>query len=202
MQDAITHTLYVEDMAGHNSSTSMTRQCEQGIETAWSDRRDGRPLAGDIVDYPHTHSLKWSDAGLRKLYSSILCGIDMWYDERRVRSGLPEAVSTLPVRLVAVLYLRYDKGMTLNAIGKLLPNGSRKEKFKGIVGVTTERVRQMEAKALRKMRHPSRTRMFICKQRHSLPVDIVDTYIDLVSRFKVDWQSSGYNYNAMVLGFR
>lgn len=42
--------------------------------------------------------------------------------------------------------------MTLEAIGKILPNMS------GVIGVNRERVRQIEAKALRKLRHPSRCR--------------------------------------------
>ena len=64
--------------------------------------------------------------------------------------ALRAAVATLPPRARAVIALRYglDDGQhrTLEEVG-------------GIFGVSRERVRQIEAEALRKLRHPSRARM-------------------------------------------
>jgi hypothetical protein len=159
--------------------------------------------------------LNWSDASLKRLYVAIF-GSSVFYhkDNENVRYGLPYAVSTLPSRLVAVLFLRYEKCMTLRAVGELLPNESRIDGLRGTFGVNPERVRQLEGKALRLMRHPSRTKLFIYKvpKSHPLPIglrmkkstsrDIQDTWNELSNRFKQDWQCHNTNYNAMVLGFR
>ena len=51
----------------------------------------------------------------------------------------------LTEREAGIVKLRYQQGMTYDSIGK-------------VYGVTRERVRQIDAKALRKLRHPSRWR--------------------------------------------
>ena len=60
---------------------------------------------------------------------------------------IKDALSTLDSRSEKVLRLRFGIGlstdMTLEEVG-------------GVYGVTRERIRQIEAKALRKLRHPSR----------------------------------------------
>lgn len=195
-------------MTVDNSVDAAAACGRQGNEAPQVDRQGPGGLVSELVGSTDTHSpthIKWSDAGLISLYRAIL-GSCNWYSDRS-RFGLPEAVSTLPVRLVVVLYLRYEKGLTRKAIGELLPNGIRVERFRGRVGVTTARVRQMEVKALRLMRHPDRTRMFTYRipnyQRSgSTMEDIAKTYVELSCRFKRDWQGSSADYNAMVLGFR
>ena len=67
--------------------------------------------------------------------------------ERAVLSHLDEVLATLSDREARVLKLRFglegNKQMTLEEVGK-------------VFGVTRERIRQIEAKALRKLKHPSR----------------------------------------------
>lgn len=69
-----------------------------------------------------------------------------------VKDALRQAFKTLTEREVAVISLRFglDGGepMTLDAIGAIL-------------GVTRERVRQIESKALRNLRHPSRSKYLL-----------------------------------------
>lgn len=64
-----------------------------------------------------------------------------------LKDHLDEVLSTLSDREAKVLRLRFglegDKQMTLEEVGK-------------VFGVTRERIRQIEAKALRKLKHPSR----------------------------------------------
>lgn len=66
-----------------------------------------------------------------------------------LKDHLDEVLSTLSYREAKVLKLRFglegDKQMTLEEVGK-------------VFGVTRERIRQIEAKALRKLKHPSRRR--------------------------------------------
>lgn len=68
------------------------------------------------------------------------------------REQIAEALKTLTEREALVLSLRYGLGSnrvhTLEEVGKVL-------------GVTRERVRQIEAKALRKLRHKSRLKFFM-----------------------------------------
>lgn len=59
--------------------------------------------------------------------------------------GIPEVLATLTEREAGVLAMRYQDKMTL-------------EKIAQFYGVSRERIRQIEAKALRKLRHPARLR--------------------------------------------
>lgn len=61
--------------------------------------------------------------------------------------GISAALATLTEREQGVIALRFQRKMTLEQSGKEY-------------GITRERVRQIEAKAIRKLRHPSRTKMF------------------------------------------
>ena len=67
-----------------------------------------------------------------------------------LREHLEEVLETLPPREVRILQLRYGlqdgQAYTLEEVGRKM-------------GVTRERVRQIEAKALRKLRHPSRAKL-------------------------------------------
>lgn len=67
----------------------------------------------------------------------------------QIKQDLIDVLSTLTEREQKVLNLRFgltsDREMTLEEVGE-------------ICGVTRERIRQIEAKALRKLRHPSRSR--------------------------------------------
>ena len=60
--------------------------------------------------------------------------------------GLRQALTTLSERESDVLHRRYFDKQTLREVGQ-------------VFGVTQERVRQVEAKAIRKLRHPSRVYM-------------------------------------------
>jgi RNA polymerase primary sigma factor len=66
-----------------------------------------------------------------------------------LKDHLDEVLSTLSDREAKVLKLRFGlegtKPLTLEEVGK-------------VFGVTRERIRQIEAKALRKLKHPSRRR--------------------------------------------
>ena len=66
-----------------------------------------------------------------------------------LREQLFKALATLPERESRLLQLRFglvdDRSRTLEEVGREF-------------GVTRERIRQIEAKALRKLRHPSRAR--------------------------------------------
>ena len=59
--------------------------------------------------------------------------------------GIEQALATLTEREVRVIQQRFEERKTLQDTGKT-------------EGVTRERVRQIEAKALRKLRHPSRSK--------------------------------------------
>ena len=63
--------------------------------------------------------------------------------------GLNRAIGTLTEREQKVLKFRYMEGLSLEDTGKEF-------------GVTRERIRQVEAKALRKLRHPSRRKLIEC----------------------------------------
>lgn len=60
--------------------------------------------------------------------------------------GIAAAVATLSEREQSVIALRFQRKMTLEQCGKEY-------------GITRERIRQIEAKAIRKLRHPSRVNM-------------------------------------------
>jgi len=62
---------------------------------------------------------------------------------RECHRAIMQVLSTLHQQEASVMVLRVGAGLTLRAIGVIL-------------GVTPERVRQIEARALRKLRHPSR----------------------------------------------
>lgn len=70
--------------------------------------------------------------------------------------GIRLAISTLTEREETVIRLRFKDKLTLENVGKQ-------------IGTTRERARQIEAKALRKMRHPDRQRMML-----AVPVAEVD----------------------------
>jgi len=72
--------------------------------------------------------------------------VDVLFDEKIPNvylQGVLHALATLTEREQKVLSLRYKDGFTLEKTAKAL-------------NITRERVRQIEAKAMRKMRHPSR----------------------------------------------
>lgn len=64
-------------------------------------------------------------------------------EEDQLHKKLWDEISTLTPREQQVLKMRYEDNMYLDQCGEVL-------------GVTRERIRQIEAKALRKLRHPSR----------------------------------------------
>ena len=67
---------------------------------------------------------------------------------------LKEVFSTLCKSEVFVLEKRYgNPPMTLSGVGKIYP------RYLGGIGVQKERIRQIEAKVLRKLRHSSRARL-------------------------------------------
>jgi len=92
---------------------------------------DQESLLGDFI--PDESQLSPVDAASKQL----------------LKGHLDEVLSTLTEREAKVLRLRFGldggKQMTLEEVGK-------------VFGVTRERIRQIEAKALRKLKHPSRRR--------------------------------------------
>lgn len=98
-----------------------------------------------------------------KLMQAIF-GVEGWEREFGLIPAIPErlpteevvdeVLSTLTLRERFVLEHRFgDPPMTLKAVGEIYPRAD------GGIGVITERVHQVEATALRKLRHPSRSRI-------------------------------------------
>ena len=89
--------------------------------------------------------------GMVLLLRAIFSKRSSWH-HRTWEKGLEEAINTLTDREAKVIKMRFglsrQKPMTLGEVG---------ERF----GVTRERVRQVEGKALRKLRHPSRSRVLL-----------------------------------------
>jgi RNA polymerase sigma factor (sigma-70 family) len=69
-------------------------------------------------------------------------------ERKQTKKLMDKALETLTAREAKILRMRFEDDLTLEAIGKQL-------------GVTGQRVREMEARALRKMRHPTRVGMFV-----------------------------------------
>ncbi len=93
-------------------------------------------------------------------------------------SGIPLALATLSEREREVIRLRFQKKMTLEQCGKEH-------------GITRERIRQIEAKAIRKLRHPSRANMIKAvplaevQQQHSEYLKLSQAYELLSKAFEV-----------------
>lgn len=106
---------------------------------------------------------------------------DMVIDWVVVLRGLGEVVGTLSPRERQVLEYRY--GFRDGGVRTLKETGE-------IVGVSRERIRQIEAKALRKLRHPSRSR----KLRAGMGLmmqDFVGTFDSMKRRLEeMDWEKS------------
>ena len=102
-------------------------QEETSLETPVGD--DGESVLGDFI--PDENLLSPVDQASKQL----------------LKDHLDEVLSTLTEREARVLKLRFgldgSKQMTLEEVGR-------------VFGVTRERIRQIEAKALRKLKHPSR----------------------------------------------
>lgn len=81
--------------------------------------------------------------------------LDDWVDKKLLRKQVKEELETLSEREKQVLEIRYglngNMPHTLRETGQILKNKTTKK-----LGISTERMRQIEAKALRKLRHPSR----------------------------------------------
>ena len=96
------------------------------------------------------NNITWKDSELPYPYNLIdaVCKehVDVILSED-VERGLDFALSTLTDREQTVLKFRFQEYMTFSEVGK---------EFK----VTNERIRQIEAKALRKLRHPSRMKYY------------------------------------------
>ena len=69
-------------------------------------------------------------------------------ERKQTKKLMDKALETLTAREAKILRMRFEDDLTLEAIGKQL-------------GVTGQRVREIEARALRKMRHPTRVGMFV-----------------------------------------
>ena len=72
----------------------------------------------------------------------------VWVDDDDHRAGLDKALCSLSEREHEVLLYRFRDRMKLDDIGK-------------VYGVMRERIRQIEAKAIRKLRHPTRQAMIV-----------------------------------------
>lgn len=99
----------------------------------------------------HEGELLFCEAELPDLLSVRDSSIDplTFTESKEARALIVQALKTLEFwrpRHVLVIYLRFYEDKTLEEVGQTL-------------GVTRERVRQMEAWAIRKLRHPSRARL-------------------------------------------
>jgi RNA polymerase sigma factor (sigma-70 family) len=68
-------------------------------------------------------------------------------DRERLLNLLRQGMQSLPPKLREVISMRFFSEMTLDQVANKL-------------GLTVERIRQLEAKALRQLRHPSRSNAF------------------------------------------
>ena len=92
---------------------------------------------------------KWNDyCWEEKLFCAIFIEFDIRNVPADIEKSIPLAMASLTERERDVLLYRFRDGLTLNETGE-------------IFNVTKDRVRQIEAKALRKMRHPSRANILI-----------------------------------------
>jgi len=74
------------------------------------------------------------------------------YEKAETKEQIEEALKTITEREAKVLKLIYYEDLTLGEVGQRL-------------NVSRERIRQIEGKALRKLKHPSRSRKFRCDER-------------------------------------
>ena len=86
----------------------------------------------------------WPENILSEIVTDIIAPLTEEQDE-----GLKQAIETLTEREQKVLKFRYIDGLSLEKTGKEF-------------GVTRERIRQVEAKAIRKLHHPSRIKLIEC----------------------------------------
>lgn len=82
---------------------------------------------------------------------------DFWRDYDP--TCLLDILETLSPREAKVIKLRYEDGLSLRAAGAQL--GTMHLTRSSVSG---ERIRQIQAKALRKLRHPSRLRVLTCRE--------------------------------------
>ena len=79
----------------------------------------------------------------------MLCCLQMPLPQQLLKEQIDEVLGTLLPREQRILQLRFGlddgRSRTLEEVGN-------------VFGVTRERIRQIEAKAIRKLRHPSRSR--------------------------------------------
>lgn len=93
--------------------------------------------------------------------------------DEKGRQVIYEVLETLKPREQAVIKLRFgfgDEGAkTLREVGRVLPHYNEYSREVVGYGVCRERVRQIEAKALRILRHPSRSRKLAHTMMESKP---------------------------------
>ncbi len=98
----------------------------------------------------NNESLKDTIIGRGEEYMMKMPNPDYIPSDEQIRA----AFETLKDREIFVLKRRFGNvRMTLQAIGDIMP------RHRGGIGISKEVVRQVEAKALRKLRHPSRLRI-------------------------------------------
>jgi DNA-directed RNA polymerase sigma subunit (sigma70/sigma32) len=80
------------------------------------------------------------------------------FDAYDFNEGLEKVFPTLGLREECAIKTRYFKEKTLKETGKLILRDSPYDNINPCSGVSPERARQMIAKALRKLRHPTRSK--------------------------------------------
>lgn len=95
---------------------------------------------------------------LKRLFVEIF-GIENieLFDAYDFNERLENVLPTLGLREECAIRTRYFKEKTLKETGKLILRDSHYDNINPCSGVSPERARQMIAKALRKLRHPSRS---------------------------------------------
>jgi len=124
----------------------------KAIEEGVFSRRDAQLAEPEIISLTEAQRLRLTYDGETQMIEDI--------EKKMLREQIDTVLDTLDPREKQVLELRFGlvgKSRTLEEVAQKISR-ERSHQF-GVGHITRERVRQLEAKALRKLRHPARARM-------------------------------------------
>ena len=120
----------------------------------------------ELLVLPDCISLNKTLTGSNTEFGDLLSRDDHTYENFTRRKDVGRVLSTLDERERTVLCLRFGlplpRSLSVYVLGKAFegdPQGMTLEQIGNVLGCTRERIRQIERDALRRLRHPSRSRM-------------------------------------------